>query len=155
MKYNPSIIQYIALLGKRDYLFDNGLAWLNVPQKSITHPMLSYIGKLPQHMMQFIYGCEYYESLLCNGLQIGYKVIYVYPDSLEAIGHLDFSLPSVNVFLISTDDYSLASSFRQAIVKYADKNVFSIVPYGIFVTAAQKDEVKNIGVRSSRCGTAG
>lgn len=130
MKYNPSIIQYIALLGKRDYLFDNGLAWLNVPQKSITHPMLSYIGKLPQHMMQFIYGCEYYESLLCNGLQIGYKVIYVYPDSLETIGHLDFSLPSVNVFLISTDDYSLASSFRQAIVKYADKNVFSIVPYG-------------------------
>lgn len=129
MKYSPSIIQYIVLLGKRDNLFDNGLAWLNVPPKSVTHPMLSYICKLPQHMMQFIYGCEYYEYLLSHGLQIGYKVVYVYPDSIYTIGKIGFGLPSVNVFLIGTDDYSLAQLFRKAIGEFASPNVFSIVPY--------------------------
>lgn len=42
-----SPILYIALLGERD-----SIKFTNIPQESIQHPILGYIGCLPQSMAQ-------------------------------------------------------------------------------------------------------
>lgn len=53
-----SHISYIALLGQRDESM-----FTNVPQTSVTSPMLYYLGSLPQSMVQFVYGIDYYAYL--------------------------------------------------------------------------------------------
>ena len=79
---NP--ILYIALLRERD-----SIKFTNIPQESIQHPMLGYIGYMPQSMAQFIYGIEYYQLSKYYGLISGYRLIMVYPDiTAEAIKSL-------------------------------------------------------------------
>lgn len=69
-------ICYIALLGPRD-----NIMFTNVPPMSVVSPMLFYLGNLPQSMFQFVYGVEYYEKLKHYGLQLGYDLRMVYPDT--------------------------------------------------------------------------
>ena len=79
---NP--ILYIALLRERD-----SIKFTNIPQESIQHQMLVYIGYLPQSMAQFIYGIEYYQLSKYYVLISGYRLIMVYPDiTAEAIKSL-------------------------------------------------------------------
>lgn len=66
MKHQPSAIQYIALLDNRQQMLFN-----NVPPTTIVHPLLRYLGNLPQHMGHFIYGCDYHAIALGNKLQLG------------------------------------------------------------------------------------
>lgn len=60
---NP--ILYIALLRERD-----SIKFTNIPQESIQHPMLGYIGYLPQSMAQFIYGILPAEQILWPDIRI-------------------------------------------------------------------------------------
>lgn len=95
---NP--ILYIALLGERD-----SIRFTNIPQESIQHPMLEYIGYLPQSMAQFIYGIEYYRLAKYYGQTLGYRLVMVYPDiTVEAIKSL-LNLPKQPyVILLCTEE---------------------------------------------------
>lgn len=94
-----SQICYIALLGPRDTMM-----FTNVPPQSVVSPMLSYLGILPQDMLQFVYGMEYYELLKHHGLQLGYDLRMIYDDvSQDIIDRLfDPSIDKPRVILLCT-----------------------------------------------------
>lgn len=102
MKQNsyPQIC-YIALLGPRD-----NTMFTNVPPTSVVNPMLFYLGNLPQGMFQFVYGVEYYEKLKHYGLQLGYDLRMIYPDtpqiSIDRLLGLTKDQP--RVILLCTDN---------------------------------------------------
>jgi len=101
-------ISYIALLGPRDESM-----FTNVPQTSVTSPMLCYLGSLPQSMVQFVYGIEYYELLKDYGLQLGYDLKIVYPDSTQQ--QIDLLLevtPCPRVILLCTDDEASINTYN-------------------------------------------
>lgn len=79
----PGQIQYVFLLGKRDYP-----TLVNVPQDSICNPLFRLVGCLPQTMTHFIYGVEFYETMKRANLQLGYNVTFVYADATQA--EIDF-----------------------------------------------------------------
>lgn len=74
----PGQIQYVFLLGQRD-----SPTLVNVPQDSICKPILSLVGSLPQTMLHFIYGVEFYELMKRENLQIGYNVTFLYSDATK------------------------------------------------------------------------
>ena len=94
-------ICYIALLGPRDYTI-----FTNVPPMSVVSPMLFYLGNLPQSMYQYVYGVEYYEKLKHYGLQLGYDLRMIYPDtpqsSIDRLLELTKGQP--RVLLLCTDN---------------------------------------------------
>ena len=102
MKLNsyPQIC-YIALLGPRD-----NTKFTNVPPMSVVNPMLFYLGNLPQGMFQFVYGVEYYEKLKHYGLQLGYDLRMIYPDtpqfSIDRL--LELTKDQPRVILLCTDN---------------------------------------------------
>lgn len=102
MKQNsyPQIC-YIALLGPRD-----NTMFTNVPPMSVVSPMLFYLGNLPQGMFQFVYGVEYYEKLKHYGLQLGYDLRMIYPDtpqfSIDRL--LELTKDQPRVILLCTDN---------------------------------------------------
>ena len=93
-------ITYIFLLPfKDDQLFTN------VPPPHLDNSMFSYLGKLPQNFLQIIYGCEYYEVAKRKGLQLGYKIIMLYPETpKEYISALPIDDLTPVVYLLSTND---------------------------------------------------
>lgn len=95
-------ITYIFLLPfKDDQLFTN------VPPPHLDNNMFSYLGKLPQNFLQIIYGCEYYEVAKRKGLQLGYKIIMLYPETpKEFISDLPIYTHTPVVYLLSTNDDS-------------------------------------------------
>lgn len=101
-------ICYITLLGPRD-----NIMFTNVPPMSVVSPMLFYLGNLPQSMFQFVYGVEYYEKLKHYGLQLGYDLRMVYPDtpqfSIDRL--LELTKDQPRVILLCTDN-------EQSIKKY-------------------------------------
>ena len=121
----PSQICYIALLGERD-----DMPATNIPPKSVTHPMLRCIGNLPQHMKQFVYGCEYYEESLALGLQLGYKILFVYPDFFHIFDYAHLDVNEVKVFLFCTEDELIRQRYSMYFAKYIDGNTLSIVSNG-------------------------
>ena len=94
-------ICYIALLGPRDYTI-----FTNVPPMSVVSPMLFYLGNLPQSMYQYVYGVEYYEKLKHYGLQLGYDLRMIYPDtpqsSIDRL--LELTKEQPRVLLLCTDN---------------------------------------------------
>lgn len=94
-------ICYIALLGPRD-----NTMFTNVPPMSVVNPMLFYLGNLPQGIVQFVYGVEYYEKLKHYGLQLGYDLRMIYPDtpqfSIDRLLGLTKDQP--RVILLCTDN---------------------------------------------------
>lgn len=102
MKQNtyPQIC-YIALLGPRD-----NTMFTNVPPMSVVNSMLFYLGKLPQSMFQFVYGVEYYEKMKHYGLQLGYDLQMIYPDtpqfSIDRL--LELTKDQPRVILLCTDN---------------------------------------------------
>ena len=102
MKQNtyPQIC-YIALLGPRD-----NTMFTNVPPMSVVSSMLFYLGNLPQSMFQFVYGVEYYEKLKHYGLQLGYDLRMIYPDtpqfSIDRL--LELTKDQPRVILLCTDN---------------------------------------------------
>ena len=95
-------ITYIFLLPfKDDQLFTN------VPPPHLDNSMFSYLGKLPQNFLQIIYGFEYYEVAKRKGLQLGYKIIMLYPETpKESISALPIYTHTPVVYLLSTNDDS-------------------------------------------------
>ena len=102
MKQNtyPQIC-YIALLGPRD-----NTMFTNVPPMSVVNSMLFYLGNLPQSMFQFVYGVEYYEKMKHYGLQLGYDLQMIYPDtpqfSIDRL--LELTKDQPRVILLCTDN---------------------------------------------------
>ena len=94
-------ICYIALLGPRD-----NTMFTNVPPMSVVNSMLFYLGNLPQSMFQFVYGVEYYEKMKHYGLQLGYDLQMIYPDtpqfSIERL--LELTKDQPRVILLCTDN---------------------------------------------------
>ena len=110
MKQNsyPQIC-YIALLGPRD-----NTMFTNVPPMSVVNPMLFYLGNLPQGMFQFVYGVEYYEKLKHYGLQLGYDLRMIYPDtpqiSIDRLLGLTKDQP--RVILLCTDNEQSTQTYN-------------------------------------------
>lgn len=100
-------IYYIVLLGKRG---QNPFPFLPSSEEMV-HPSLIQIGRMPQTMEHLVVGSDYYQACLNTGRQGGYKVIFVFEDSIE-----DFDIhrlcgtnyPNpVCVFLFCTEDKEL------------------------------------------------
>lgn len=125
MNIQPSQIWYIILLGERDSMLAT-----NIPSESMIHPMLSYIGDLPQHMIHFVYGCEYYEESLRKGLQIGYKTVFFYPDSISTIDTVPIDVTDVRVFLYCTEDEKIRKHYCSFITPLIGEHSLSIVSKG-------------------------
>lgn len=113
---NP--IFYIALLGERD-----SIRFTNIPQESIQHPMLDYIGYLPQSMAQFIYGIEYYRLSKYYGLTLGYRLVMVYPDiTAETIKSL-LNLPKQPyVILLCTEEERTIEIYASLLKDYINED---------------------------------
>lgn len=113
-----SPILYIALLGERD-----SIKFTNIPQESIQHPILGYIGCLPQSMAQFIYGIEYYQLSKYYGLISGYRLIMVYPDiTAEAIKSL-LDLPKQpHVILLCTEEERIIETYTNLLKDYMNED---------------------------------
>lgn len=113
---NP--IFYIALLGERD-----SIRFTNIPQESIQHPMLDYIGYLPQSMAQFIYGIEYYRLSQYYGLTLGYRLVMVYPDiTAETIKSL-LNLPKQPyVILLCTEEERTIEIYASLLKDYINED---------------------------------
>ena len=113
---NP--IFYIALLGERD-----SIRFTNIPQESIQHPMLDYIGYLPQSMAQFIYGIEYYRLSKYYGLTLGYRLVMVYPDiTAETIKSL-LNLPKQPyVILLCTEEERIIEIYASLLKDYINED---------------------------------
>ena len=94
-------ICYLALLGPRD-----NTMFTNVPPMSVVNPMLFYLGNLPQGMFQFVYGVEYYEKLKHYGLQLGYDLRMIYPDTPQFFIDrlLELTKDQPRVILLCTDN---------------------------------------------------
>ena len=93
-------ITYIFLLP-----FKDGQLFTNVPPPHLDNSMFSYLGKLPQNFLQIIYGSEYYELAKREELQLGYKIIMLYPETpKEIISTLPIDDLTPVVYLLSTDD---------------------------------------------------
>jgi hypothetical protein len=73
---------------------------------SVVSSMLFYLGNLPQSMFQFVYGVEYYEKLKHYGLQLGYDLRMIYPDtpqfSIDRL--LELTKDQPRVILLCTDN---------------------------------------------------
>lgn len=117
-------IQYIALLGQRDEP-----RFINVPQESVTHPLLGLIGCLPQSMSQFIYGIEYYEWLKRYNLHGGYKMVMVYPDcSKEETDWLLDMSGCPHVLLLCTEDETAIGKYAERFEGKLDENYVCLAP---------------------------
>lgn len=140
MTIQPAQICYIALLDERD-----GMPATNTPPASITHPILRYIGSLPQHMRHFVYGCEYYENSLAAGLQMGHKMVFFYPDSVQVIDNVSIGENEIIVFLFCTENESLRKHYCSFISKYIGENTLSIVSKGTGTIGAIPGAVADSG----------
>lgn len=118
-------IYYIVLLGDRDEM-----PFTNTPPVSITHPMLRYIGNFPQDMYQFVYGWEYYENSLANGLQMGYKMVFLYPDGIQGFDAIPIDENNIMVFLFCTENETLRKHYCSFISKCIGEKTLSIVSEG-------------------------
>ena len=93
MKNTTSQIYYIFLLGEREKLL-----MTNFPPSEVVHPMMSFIGRLPQHMEHFIYGYDYYFFCLKSGFPCGYRTIFVHPDTVESLKDVFIDPNGVYIF---------------------------------------------------------
>ena len=125
MKQNnyPQIC-YIALLGPRDYT-----KFTNVPPMSVVSPMLFYLGNLPQSMFQFVYGIEYYEKLKHYGLQLGYDLRMIYPDTpqLSIDRLLELTKDQPRVILLCTDNEHSIQTYNTLFSGKIDTDTLCIV----------------------------
>lgn len=125
MKHQPSAIQYIALLDNRQQMLFN-----NVPPTTIVHPLLRYLGNLPQHMGHFIYGCDYHAIALGNKLQLGYNLKFFHPDSIEYLPTINKSENDIFVFLMCTENQLNRNLYAKAITHFSQDNTLIIVAAG-------------------------
>lgn len=125
MTLQPEQIYYIVLLGDRDEM-----PFTNTPPASITHPMLRYIGIFPQDMNHFVYGCEYYENSLVNGLQMGYNMVFLYPDGIQGFDAALIGENNIMVFLFCTENETLRKHYCSFISKCIGEKTLSVVSEG-------------------------
>ncbi len=126
MKQNtyPQIC-YIALLGPRD-----NTMFTNVPPMSVVNSMLFYLGNLPQSMFQFVYGVEYYEKMKHYGLQLGYDLQMIYPDTpLFSIDRLlELTKDQPRVILLCTDNEQSIQTYNTLFSGKIDFDTLCILP---------------------------
>lgn len=122
MELQPVIIQYIALLGYREQM-----PFTNIPPSTIVHPLLRYLGNLPQHMVHFIYGCDYHANLLKEELQLGYNLKFFHPDTIDSLSMIPYSERGVYVFLICTENEQIRQLYAKAIKPFVGDNTLVIV----------------------------
>lgn len=125
MEFQPVGIQYIALLDNRKQMPFN-----NVPPSTIVHPLLRYLGNLPQHMAHFIYGCDYHAMLLKEGLQLGYNLKFFYPDTIGALSRIPYFKKDVYVFLVCSENEQIRQQYAKAIEPFVGDNTLVIVDKG-------------------------
>lgn len=125
MKYQPSVINYIALLDSRQQM-----PFTNVPPSTIVHPLLNYLGSLPQHMGHFIYGCDYHAMMLTHKLQLGYNLKFFHPDTIEYLSLIPYSENEVFVFLVCTENEQIRMLYAKEISNFLQENTLFIVASG-------------------------
>lgn len=125
MQQQPPIIQYIVLLGNREQM-----PLTNIPPSTVVHPLLRHLGNLPQHMMHFIYGCNYYALLLQQGQQIGYNIKFCHPDTKDALLMIPYSEDDVYVFLVCTESEQIRQEYINVVSHFVGDNTLIIVEEG-------------------------
>ena len=121
MLYDP--IKYVALLGQRELP-----RMLNIPQNYLNYPLLKLLGYLPQSMLHFICGVDYYAFLKKNSLQLGYNIIFVHPDiirtDIEIFPWEDRTTPII--LLMCTNDVATINRYNTIFEACCHENVLCI-----------------------------
>lgn len=125
MQQQPPIIQYIVLLGNREQM-----PLINIPPSTVVHPLLRNLGNLPQHMMHFIYGCDYHALLLQQCLQIGCNIKFCHPDTKDALLVIPYSENDVYVFLVCTESEQIRQKYINVVNHFVGDNTLIIVEEG-------------------------
>lgn len=109
-------INYIAVLGERTKptipVF---------PPIELTHRLLPMISQLPQSLLHFLIGSDYYQLKLLLGEQAGYQLTFIYAENLGESDQfiLEFGL---NVILICTEDLNLIPQINIDLARLHRKN---------------------------------
>lgn len=125
MQQQPPIIQYIVLLGNHEKM-----PFINIPPSTVVHPLLRHLGNLPQHMMHFIYGCDYHALLLQQGRQTGYNIKFSHPDTKDALLMIPYSENDVYVFLVCTESEQIRQEYVKVVNHFVGDNTLIIVEEG-------------------------
>lgn len=115
-------INYIALLGERD-----SMPYINIPPYSLRHPMLRYLAYLPQNLSQLVYAEDYYILSQKERLQLGYKVGFIHPDTVELLCSVPLPQDRLNVLLICTSESKLVTTYRSCIERLQAENVLTVL----------------------------
>lgn len=104
-------ITYVFLMGSRNPIVDP-----LIPFPELLNPYITSIGGFPQSLEQFAYGIDYYKSIYNSGEHFGYKVLFVYEDSIDDFG-TNFTKTNGNevaVFFLCTGDSKCISHIENA-----------------------------------------
>lgn len=115
-------IQYNFLLGERP---KNVFPDLGIEELLSFH--LIALGLYPQSFEHLVYGCNYYQSVLNRGVNGGYKVAFIYADSIEVCGTLP-ALPQESTysvyFICTQNNLCLDVIFKTLKRKHSSQNIY-------------------------------
>lgn len=103
-------IHYIIIFGERGVM---GMPM--VPPMEFSHPLLRFMGYMPQSMLHFALGIDYYGLALENHLELGYDITFVYADSYDSFDLQLWNKEDTFVFFICTEDLSLENRIQKMI----------------------------------------
>lgn len=103
-------IHYIIVFGER-----GAMGMPMVPPREFSHPLLRFMGYMPQSMLHFALGIDYYGLALENHLELGYDITFVYADSYDRFDLRLWNKEDTFVFFICTEDLSLENRIQQMI----------------------------------------
>lgn len=92
-------IHYIVVFGERGTM---GLPM--VPPIEFSHPFVQYLGHLPQSLLHFALGIDYYVFALEHHLQLGYDVTFVYADSIDTFDLRLWNQEDIFVYFLCTEE---------------------------------------------------
>ncbi len=110
-------IHYIIVFGERGAM---GLPM--VPPAEFSHPFLRFFGHLPQSLLHFAMGIDFYGHTLENHLLFGYDVTIVYADSFDTFDLHLWDKGDIFIYLLCTEDLSLEARIQKMMDRCATED---------------------------------
>lgn len=140
---DKSHIRYLVLLGQRD-----DQLWPNIPPRTVTDSRLWFIGRLPQNMGQFIYGTDYYELMKHHGLQLGYQIEFIYPDTEAYMCQRVLQTEAPVIMLVCTQEVDAITRYNEIFSGEIRDNVLSVLYESVShlwtVKCARVEEIEGV-----------
>ena len=120
-------INYIFLLGERSNAVNPLL-----PSKDLQNKYLFLIGEFPQNLEHFAFGIGYYQHLVNTGLYGGYKIMFMYVDSVDsALSIYEKVYPkTLSIFFLCTDNDLFIKQFNNTFKTKNNNNFAYYCPKG-------------------------